>query len=466
MRVALLSPALMGFFLVACAEKNVEMDAPSVSASSSAAVVPAKPTVKRKTTPTELRVADEKACLAGNADACRRMADRYRGYGHTAGCGIDRAGAALAHGRVVAPISVRIKRAAEDEDRDKAGLLEWMAKACDLGESKACDIERSVRSKFEPDSNFDKEAIATRSDPTTSAVMSFHSLWQSEEHVKFLDLRKKCLTKRYSCSALSSSLFTRRKEETRPELTPELITKLQAICDQTLDCDSVLMMLDKHGYPPEALAPIRAHASKSLVQACVEGSCVCGDAAASLPADDPRIADLARWGCENGEAAGCYLLGKLHEEGRGVDKDEDFARSLYETACPPTKGYADYYTPEYSPRACQRMAEIAQGGLMPPKDKDRAVYYAEYGCLRPGYERDHAPCVTYSRYWANGVLTSVCRPEDASWCRSSLEQAEDNFHGKKSSPADGKECERPSVKAICDAHVGEIEAKKKPAKKK
>ncbi|HRI66767.1 MAG TPA: hypothetical protein PK156_21120 [Polyangium sp.] len=455
----------IGFFLIGCGQSNSE--APRPIASTAASSAPAKPSVQRKTTPKALRVADEQACTSGKTDACRRMADRYRGYGHPAGCGLEREAPEWAHGRVVDSMQVRIKRTMDDEEGDQKAFLVWIGKACDLGDEDACTIERAVREKHQPYQLFDTEDGAVRSDPQTSAPIGFHALWATpEEHEKFLQKRKDCFHSAASdCNRLSRELITRIKQEKRTELTPEIMAKLQAIGERTLDYASLYMMLDKHGYGPENVAPLKVEASKTLVRACEEGACVCGDAAASLPPDDPRVLDLARWGCENGEAMGCYLLGKLHEEGRGVEKDEAFARSLYELACPATRSSADYTWSDFERAACTRLSELAQGGTNPPKDKQRAVFYQEYTCRNPGYERDHGYCLKMAKFWTTGILSQSCGA-DESWCRNSAARAEELMNGPKYDPADGKECERPSVKAACDAMQTELEALKKPKTKK
>src|SRR5262245_5733090 len=66
----------------------------SATASLIASAAPEVPSLEpaklaRKTTPKDRRLADEKACEGGDSSACRRAADRYRGYGHIAGCGVD-----------------------------------------------------------------------------------------------------------------------------------------------------------------------------------------------------------------------------------------------------------------------------------------------------------------------------------------------------------------------------------------
>ena len=455
---------LAGFFLIGCAEKNTPSPAPSVSTSASNA--PVKLSVQRKTTPDALRASDEEACSAGKVDACRRMADRYRGYGHPAGCGIKRVFPETAYGRVLDPMRVRIKRTMEDELDDSKSFLVWIGKACDLGDSDACLIEGAVRAKRQPSSTYDLEGGAARSDPNASALIGFHALWQPDNHEKFLEQRKDCLSwSTTACWSLSEALVKRAKQETQPILDPALREKLQAIGDRTLDFGTLVMMLDKHGYAAERFAPLAAHASKTLVQACVEGQCVCGEAAKSLPADDPRVPDLARWGCENGEATGCHVLAKLHEEGLGVEKDEVFARSLYELACPPLHSTSGDKLQEYAPASCSRLAEMAEGGVMPPKDRSRAVYYAEYACRNPGRERDHSFCVKRAKYWTTGVLSQVCEyPSD--YCKNSAKMAAELFYSPENGVGEAKECQRPSVKALCDALEPDVVAMKKPAGKK
>lgn len=457
-----LSSSLAAFVLVGCGQAAKQEVAPIASTSASSG--PAKPAVQRKTTPAALRVADEKDCLAGKTDACRRMADRYRGYGHPAGCGLERDFGEMAHGNTVEPMRVRLKRSLEDQDEDDKTFLVWIGKACDLGDNDACIIERSIREKRPRVITFELESSALRSDPQTSALVGFHALWDPEHHEEFVDNRRICLVESSTgCWKAPEILLKRVKKEPRPELTPDLIDKLQAIGRKSLDYASLKMMLDKHGYPPSALEPLEVQARKTLVEACEAGACVCGDAAQSLPADDPRVVDLARWGCENGEATGCYMLAKLHEQGRGVEKDEAFARSLYELACPAIRAISSETWGDYSPAACLRLAEIAEGGAMPPKNKARVLYYSEYACRRPGFEPDHASCIKRAGYWTSGVLSSTCNEWNAEWCRNSVQQAEDLLYGPKNGVVEGKECERPSVKVLCEKAQVELDAMRKPA---
>jgi TPR repeat protein len=469
-------PISIALLMLALAGCNLGTEAPP--ASSSAAPISASSTpapdaapplaaslIKRQSTPAERRKADESACLSGSAGACRHMADRFRGYGHPGGCGIDRS-----RPMTTIPVSggsaleVRIKRTTEDSDADERGFLQWIGKACDLGDSEACQIERSDRKIDYLASTTTAEDACLRSDPSKSAFWAWQKATRPKEFPELQKVREKCLSDRYGCAYWLSNLY-RRGDMTAPtELAQALREQAEAICATTLDCNGVWMMLDKNGYTPELLAPVRAHAAKVLAGACIEGACVCGDAAREVAPDDPRLPDLARMGCENGEVEGCYALGRLYEEGRGVPRDAFAARSLYDLACPPMRPASWGYGPrqgDYSPRACDRLAEMYEAGAMPPKDVDRARYYAEFACSRPGFERDHAPCIRLARYWASGAVKSGCVAVGEARCASNSEEAEDRFYGPKSAPVSAKECERPSVKALCDRYKQELVAMRK-----
>lgn len=465
MKMAFSLAITTGMFLLGCGQTNSEAPAPVASAAPSSA--PAKPSVKRKTTAAALRVADEKECLAGKAEACRRMADRYRGYGHTAGCGLERSDGDIIRGRTDEKLTSRLKRLIEDRDADAKEFLTWIGKACDLGDSEACGIEGFVRAGRLPSDRLDVEYAGLLENVHGSALAEFVEATNKTKYEKYLKARNSCWFE-YStaCWDLSDLLVTPEKDEVRPELTPELLAKLQKIGEKTLDFDSLYMVLDRFGHAPEALAPLKTHASKTLLEACVEGGCVCGEAAKTLPLDDPRVPDLARWGCENGEASGCYVLAKLYEEGKGVEKDEMFARSLYETACPSRRPYSTLRNSEFEQAACLRLAEMAVGGANPPKDRERTDYYMRGVCTDPGMEKDHSYCVKRAKYWTSGLLTTPCTDPNSEYCLTAVKEATLYMNGRKEGPSKGKECERPSVKAECDALVPEYEAFKKPAAKK
>jgi Sel1 repeat len=452
-------------FVLGCGQSN--SSAPAPAASTSASSVPEKLTVQRKTTPAALRIADEKDCLAGKKDACRRMADRYRGYGHTAGCGLDREGPETVHGRTTKGMAVRIRRVVDDGPDDVKQFLTWIGKACDLDDSEACTIEGFARSSRKHEFHLDLQDGALRSNIQSSALAGFVESVNLIKYNKFLEKRQSCWTSSVAdCTELSKFLMTQGKDELPPKFTPEWLTTLQAVGEKTLDFETLYMMLDKLGHAAEAIAPLKAHAAKTLVKACVEGSCVCSDAAKSLPADDPRVVDLARWGCENGEANGCYLLGKLYEEGRGVEKDEVFARSLYEQACPSRRASSVSRSGDISPAACVKLAEAAEGGAIPPKDRARALYYVQALCSSPGYERDHSYCVKLAKYWTSGVMPNSCPESSSDACKANIPVVSSLLNGPTDDPLNGKECQRPSVKALCEPALAELEALKKPPEKK
>src|SRR5262245_40142643 len=102
------------FFLVAC-QGGSSAPPPGSSAGPLAPSAAAPSSLKRKSTPVDKRKADESACLAGGAEACRRMADRFRGYGHPAGCGIERPGPVQSiKVQGGSALSVRVKRMSGD----------------------------------------------------------------------------------------------------------------------------------------------------------------------------------------------------------------------------------------------------------------------------------------------------------------------------------------------------------------
>jgi TPR repeat protein len=406
--------------------------APPASASAAA-----PPALARRRTPAEVRRADESACASGTVAACRGMADRYRGYGAPAGCGVDR-------GRP-APSS---KRIAEDTDADAAGFLEYIRRACDLGDAEACELERAVPTLPSLDTAT-AEDVRVRSSTDGSALWR----WMREsrpEHAPLADAaRKECFAaeRRWQCSGNEGHLYRRSKTH---DATPSDAVRRRAlaICAATHECTDILMMLDKDGYAVDAVEPLEREMAGVLVEACLDGECVCGDAARHLPDDDARRLALAEAGCDNGEAEGCFELGRLYQEGRGVAVDEARAFSLYELACPQMRPLEEEFGPrqgEYSPRACDRLAAREEHGEMPPKEQARAFFYAHGACQRPGFERDHAPCLRLGRYHAYEKNTG-----------RSIEDAHEASLGRQGDPIYRKECTRPSVAAACRALEDEI----------
>ncbi len=208
----------------------------------------------------------------------------------------------------------------------------------------------------------------------------------------------------------------------------------------------MLFSLDENGFDDAFVAPVRDKAGQVLKHACLEGECTCGEALRYLPADDPDRLAMAQAGCADGEAEGCYALGTIFEEGKLLPKDEARARELYELACrdkvPVAQWSGGPKMGDYSPRACMRMARYFEAGEMPPKDPERARFYAEIACSAPGFMRDHAPCVQLALYYATSKRVTGRNGEDA----------ERYFFGPGSTPVYGKECKRPSVQALCAEH--------------
>jgi TPR repeat protein len=220
------------------------------------------------------------------------------------------------------------------------------------------------------------------------------------------------------------------------------------ICRDTLECDDVLMMLDDERYPVEPVAALRAEMGGVLVEACLDGGCVCGLAAKLLPAADARRVALAEAGCREGEAEGCYELARAIEDGRAGPPDLAHALALYQVACPRLRPVEDEPGPrqgEYSPRACDRLAQHHERGGMPPREREHAVWYAQAACQRAGQERDHAPCLRLARYHVHGPNTG-----------RNIEDANLAALGPQGNPVRRRACKRPSVAEACTAVQDEV----------
>jgi TPR repeat protein len=446
-RAPLLSWALAGLLatLAGCSEEAPSpvpgpSSAPATSSAAASAPSVTKPSsagvLARQATPTERRVADEVACTNGHVEGCRAVAERYRGYGAVAGCGVPRASD-----------SPRLKRIAEDSAADRLALTEWLGKACDLGDAEACELEDMARRAFRVST---RAAEDTRlySSPSGSALWSLQKLLRPQYFVLLEEARRSCLKEPngWMCGGVDTQLYARADEARRRVLGDGIVAEAQAICERTRECTDVLFSLDENGYGAEVVSPVRARAAEVLTAACLAGDCTCGEAARYAPEGTPNRRALAELGCENGEAEGCYELGKLHEEGQSVPKDETRARALFELACPAMVPRSEWRAGprrgEYSARACDRLAELYEGGEMPPKDPTRARFYAQLACSRPGFEREHAPCVRLARYWASSKVHTG----------RNAQEAESYFYGTGSAPIYGKECRRPSVKELCAQH--------------
>jgi TPR repeat protein len=434
----------LSLVLAACAADSPAGTAASASAPAAASAAAALPpssadarppafarTVKLQRTalPADRLAADQRACEGGDKAACRKVASRFRGYGHAAGCGVDR--------KRDRPSS---KVLVTDAVSDARAFARWMKRACDLGDEDACLIAGAAPNGFglTPDEAAD---ACLRSAPSECALYG----WQSEAqpgYDKILEQKRTERIKNKEAFWWNERMALYKKTEPRPTgpLPDTIRNRAARLCKATLDCDSIMMMLDKDGFTPEALAPLRKDMGEALAAACVEGACTCGQAARYVDAADARLADLAQLGCENGEADGCFVLGTLFEEGRGgVEKDFARAFSLYEVACPrvlPRTGFPGPRAWEISKLACDRLAAIYEEGRGgEAKDMERAIFYAKAACLRAGFERHHAPCLRLGRYYGKG----------------NGDLAREMFFGIVGLPVLRKECERPSVKAQCDA---------------
>jgi len=201
-------------------------------------------------------------------------------------------------------------------------------------------------------------------------------------------------------------------------------------------------MLDKNGYTPAALAPLRKTLGEALTTLCLEGDCVCGEAARYLDPADARIADLARMGCDDGEPDACFVLGDLYDRGAGVEKSPATAFRLYEVACPPVIA-GDGREERYSKAACALLAQRYGDGDGMEKDIYRSYYYASLACTRGGFERDHTPCLR------RGLLHAQHQFRSDDILGSPLSAGLRFFFGIDVDPVNAKECERPSVQALC-----------------
>ncbi|MEJ7727942.1 MAG: hypothetical protein WKG00_01875 [Polyangiaceae bacterium] len=252
---------------------------------------------------------------------------------------------------------------------------------------------------------------------------------------------------RWRCSGHAAAV-ARADRYWAAELPAAVRERALAICRDTLECDDVLMMLDDERYPVEAVAPLRAEMGTVLAEACLDGACVCGQAAKLLAATDQRRLALAEAGCNDGEAEGCYELARAIEDGRAGPADPARALALYRVACPSQRPLENEPGPrqgEYSPRACDRLAEHFERGQVPPKEREHAMWYASTACQRAGQERDHAPCLRLARYHAHGPRTG-----------RNIEDTNLAALGPPGNPVRRRACKRPSVAEACAVVQDEV----------
>jgi TPR repeat protein len=382
-------------------------------------------TLARTTPPEERRERDEKACEKGDAAACRKAADRYRGYGRVAGCGVARP----------RPKPYR-KVTHADAEGDAKQFDTWIRRACDAGDQEACLQGKShIEHGFSVSEREVDLCIKSKLDECPLY------LWQAgldPERGKTIEKKRLGYLKSSVGGGVFGDLYRPPKTRGGDTLPVELLELAGRICKTTRECDDVMMALDRAGYTPPALVPLRKTAADALVAACLGGDCVCGAAAAYLDEKDGRRLDLAKLGCDAGEPEACHLLGRATEE-----RDPRGAVALYNVACPSVVS-ADWRSDMYSKAGCDRLVELHEEGRFVPKDSDRGFFYSTLACTRPGFERDHAPCVRRALYHARGY-----RGELRWSTMTNGDIARDAFYGALGSTLHAKECERPSVAALC-----------------
>ncbi len=395
------------------------------------AAAPAPKALTRKTSPVQRYAAAKTGCEAGDKGACRALADRHSRSGPRAGCGVPRGRSFPALNRTPGDVAV---------DRDAFTLA--VRKACRAGDQDACAVSRVALVAHD-----DIDASSARwggmlSSSDEVGLRVFRASGKPEWKAAIEKSRDACLLEptASSCDPPKPLLFQREKPDQDGKLPAELRTRAERACERTRDCNDVYVALDRSGYAPAELAPLRASFAKTLIEGCLEGDCTCGDATRYLEPTDTRWFDLGALGCENGEAEGCYALGRAYELGIGVEKDAAKALELYHAACPdPVMSSGDY-----SAHACDRLGEMAIGESFPGKNRSLAKHYLLAACRTPGYEIDHAPCVRLGMLWATRPIASG---------GDNAHQARMVAMGEASYGADRPhldDCRRPSVAEPCN----------------
>ncbi len=137
-----------------------------------------------------------------------------------------------------------------------------------------------------------------------------------------------------------------------------------------------------------------------------------------VPADVKRAAELFGRACDGGDLGGCFELARLYESGTGVPRDPARAATLYERMCA-----ADSY-------GCTRLAGLLLAGQGVQKDAARGVTLAERACRE---HRDWEACLQLGLALrdGNGIardavaarkqLQETCRFEASLGCRAACE---------------------------------------------
>jgi len=381
------------------------------SASSAPVVAEALPTpsLVRKKTPRERFADDSAACDARDSEACLRIVGRYMHWRHQGGCGVPRGDRA----------HVKLRVGPEDPPADEIAVAVFAEKACVAGDKRSCNPQLSWNKSEITDEYFTLEQAH-------AGYMAFVEALDPARAKFVRDMGK-------NDHGLPSTFYELPKFKADANAVRDAAVKA---CRATRDCDDILTLLDELGFDEAAVAPVRQAAGEALADACIEGECGCGAAAIDLPTTDPRRLDLARLGCADGEADGCYALGRAYEEGWGIPKNPAAALAQYQAGCPAARRRDQL--DERSKLACDRLAEAYEVGDLVPKSFASAVFYAWGGCYDPGFERFQGPCVRLGRLLLESHSTGLGRSDP-----------DFDALGAGYEPYHHRECKRPSVAKEC-----------------
>jgi hypothetical protein len=145
--------------------------------------------------------------------------------------------------------------------------------------------------------------------------------------------------------------------------------------------------------------------------------------------DEASAVALATKACEEGDAAGCFSLGVLFEQGNGVDVDQARAKALYARACEKgeARGCLNSYTDACDggkTRGCVELGSLFEQGHGVRKNEEyAATLYTKAcdggeaeGCFKLGVLFEEGAGVDQDRARAAQLYTRACKGGDASAC--------------------------------------------------
>ena len=136
--------------------------------------------------------------------------------------------------------------------------------------------------------------------------------------------------------------------------------------------------------------------------ACYEVSFEYGGGGSVVAKDEAKQLSLLQRSCELGHPRACFVLGRLHHEGKVVPLDLEKARALYATAC--TAGYWS---------ACTNLGVCHQRGTCAKKDDAAAIRLLSDAC-----DHDIAlACDNAAGMYARGEGTAVDKPKAVEYLR-------------------------------------------------